>query len=107
MTILLILMVYMPSYTIYNEKNILQRGRNKMSKTKQFFTGLLNNVLFGIKTSFAASKFYFSLKLIILLSSTAVPLINIWLWKEVLNGIVEYEKAGKTVIIRALKKSDL
>ena len=70
-----------------------------MSKTKQFFTGLLNNVLFGIKTSFAASKFYFSLKLIILLSSTAVPLINIWLWKEVLNGIVEYEKAGKTVII--------
>ena len=75
-----------------------------MSKTKQFFTGLLNNVLFGIKTSFAASKFYFSLKLIILLSSTAVPLINIWLWKEVLNGIVEYEKAGKTVIIRALKK---
>ncbi len=59
-----------------------------MNKIKLFFSGLFRNVWFGIKTSFGASKFYFSMKLLILLSTTAIPLFNIWLWKEVLNGIV-------------------
>lgn len=55
-----------------------------MLKIKGFF----ENLWFGIKTSFEASKFYFSMKLVILLSTTVVPLLNIWIWKEVLNGIV-------------------
>lgn len=63
----------------------------KMNKVKEFFKGLFKNVWFGIKTSFCASKFYFSMKLLILLSTTAIPLVNIWLWKEVLNGIVAKE----------------
>ena len=62
-----------------------------MNKIKQFFSGLIGNVWFGIKTSFLASKFYFSMKLIILLSTTVLPLASIWLWKEILNGIVDYE----------------
>ena len=69
-----------------------------MGKIKHFFCGLLENVFFGIKTSYSASKVYFSLKLVILLSTTMIPLVNIWLWKEVLNGIVEYEKSDNTVI---------
>ena len=60
----------------------------KTNKIKEFFGGLFRNVWFGIKTSFLASGFYFSMKLLILLSTTAIPLVNIWLWKEVLNGIV-------------------
>lgn len=60
----------------------------KTNKIKEFFDGLFRNVWFGIKTSFLASGFYFSMKLLILLSTTAIPLVNIWLWKEVLNGIV-------------------
>lgn len=63
----------------------------KTDKIKAFFGGLFKNVWFGIKTSFLASKFYFSMKLLILLSTTIIPLVNIWLWKEVLNGIVAQE----------------
>jgi len=70
-----------------------------MNKIKQFFSGLLNNEWFGMKASFEASKFYFSMKLIILLSTTAIPLVNIWLWKEVLNGIVKSENTGYTVTV--------
>ena len=70
-----------------------------MNKIKHFFSRLLNNVWFGIKTSFLASKFYFSMKLLILFSTTAIPLVNIWLWKEVLNGIVDYQNSRKTVIV--------
>lgn len=70
-----------------------------MNKIKQFFSGLVKNVWFGVKTSFLASKFYFSMKLLILVSTTAIPLVNIWLWKEVLNGIVDYQNSSKTVIV--------
>ena len=70
-----------------------------MNKLKVFFSGLFRNVWFGIKTSFLASGFYFSMKLLILLSTTAIPLINIWLWKEVLNGIVDYQNNGNSVIV--------
>ena len=70
-----------------------------MNKLKVFFSGLFRNVWFGIKTSFLASKFYFSMKLLILLSTTAIPLINIWLWKEVLNGIVDYQNRSNSVIL--------
>lgn len=69
----------------------------RTNKIKDFFGGLLKNVWFGIKTSFLASKFYFSMKLLILLSTTIIPLVNIWLWKEVLNGIVAQE--AQTVFI--------
>ena len=58
-----------------------------MNKIKLLFSGLFKNVWFGIKTSFGASKFYFSMKLLTMFSTTAIPLFNIWLWKEVLNGI--------------------
>ena len=48
-----------------------------------------------MKTCFLASKFYFSMKIIVLLSTTAIPLINIWLWKEVLNSIADVGANGK------------
>lgn len=70
-----------------------------MNKIKQFLSGLIKNVWFGIKTSFNASKFYFSMKLLILLSTTAIPLVNIWLWKEVLNGIVNYHNSARIVVV--------
>lgn len=67
-----------------------------MNSIKSFFSSLYKNVWFGITTSFGASKFYFSMKFLILLSTTAVSLFNIWLWKEVLNGVVE--KDSKLVL---------
>lgn len=49
---------------------------------------MTKNIWFGVKTCFLASKLYFFLKCLILLSTTLIPMINIWLWKEVLNGIM-------------------
>lgn len=70
-----------------------------MNKLKSFFSGLFKNVWFGIKTCFLASKFYFSMKLIILMFTTLIPLVNLWLWKEVLNGIVDFGNSKQTVIV--------
>ena len=60
-----------------------------MGKKRGFLSGLSKNVWFGVKTCFFASRFYFSLKLLLLLFSTAVPLVCLWLWKEVLNGLTD------------------
>lgn len=70
-----------------------------MNKIKTFFFGLFKNVWFGIKTCFLASKCYFSMKLIILMFTTLIPLVNLWLWKEVLNGIVDFGNSKQTVIV--------
>ncbi len=70
-----------------------------MNKLKIFFSGLFKNVWFGIKTCFLASKFYFSMKLVILMFTTLIPLVNLWLWKEVLNGIVDFGNSKQTVIL--------
>lgn len=70
-----------------------------MNKIKNFFGSISKNVWFGIKTSFLASHKYFSLKCLILLSTTFIPLISIWLWKEILNGIVNINTARDTVIL--------
>ncbi len=60
-----------------------------MKENKNSYTGIIGNLWFGLKTCFLASKFYFSMKLLILLSTTALPLLNIALWREVLNGITK------------------
>ena len=70
-----------------------------MNKLTAFFSGLFKNVWFGIKTCFLASRFYFSMKLVILMFTTLIPLVNLWLWKEVLNGIMNFETDGQTVIV--------
>ena len=70
-----------------------------MNKIKTFFSGLFKNVWFGIKTCFLASEFYFSMKLVILMFTTLIPLVNLWLWKEVLNGIVDFGNSKQTVIV--------
>ena len=70
-----------------------------MNKIKTFFSGLFKNIWFGIKTCFLASKFYFSMKLVILMFTTLIPLVNLWLWKEVLNGIVDFGNSKQTVIV--------
>ena len=70
-----------------------------MNKCKFFFSGILKNVWFGITTCFKASKFYFSMKFVILMFTTLIPLGNLWLWKEVLNGITDFENHENTVIV--------
>lgn len=70
-----------------------------MNKFKSFFINISRNVWFGIKTSYFASKMYFLLKCLILLSTTFIPLITIWLWKEILNGIVRIDTTKSAVFL--------
>lgn len=70
-----------------------------MNKIKIFFSSIPKNVWFGIKTSYFASKKYFLLKCLLLFSTTFIPLITIWLWKEILNEIVKIDTAEGTVIL--------
>lgn len=70
-----------------------------MKKTAASLFGLFKNVRFGIKLCFLASRFYFVLKLVVLLFSTAIPLLNLWLWKEILNGIADYQDAYRSVVL--------
>ena len=68
-----------------------------MKNIKAYFSSLSSNIWFGFKTSYLASKKYFSLKLLLLLFSTFIPLITIWLWRGILNGIID--KSTNLVII--------
>ena len=70
-----------------------------MNKIKSFFARISKNIWFGIKTSYLASKKYFLLKCLILFSTTFIPLMTIWLWKEVLNGIVNISTTATTVLL--------
>lgn len=54
---------------------------------KRFFGSISNNIWFGIKSCFYASKKYFFIKCIFLLFTTGVPLTTIWLWRQILNGL--------------------
>lgn len=49
----------------------------------------MGNVVFSLKVSFLASKKYFLLKCLILLSNTAIPVVSIWIWKNILNGVMD------------------
>ncbi|MBP1588472.1 MAG: ABC transporter ATP-binding protein [Clostridia bacterium] len=62
-----------------------------MNKTNSILSNITKNIWFGIKTSFCASKKYFLLKFLVLVSTTVIPLVNIWLWKEILNGIINVD----------------
>ena len=68
-------------------------------KKKTKASEIIGSVWFGVKTCFLASKFYFSMKLVILIFTTVIPLINLWLWKEVLNGIFDYQNNKQSIIV--------
>lgn len=63
------------------------KGEDTMRKIYNFFSDIVNNVWFGIKTSYCASKKYFLAKCIILCSTTVIPLLSIWIWKTVINAV--------------------
>jgi len=72
--------------------------QEKIGNRSAFFR-LASNVFFGVRTSFCASKRYFILRCLDLLFDTAVPLINIRLWKEILDGIFTQGKNSGAVFL--------
>lgn len=69
-----------------------------MKKVREFFGGITKNIWFGIKSCFLASKKYFLLKCLVLVSTTFIPLTTIWLWKEILNGISEDIQISEDIV---------
>ena len=60
---------------------------------------LYDNMLFGIKQCYHASKKYFMMKCLILISTTFMPLLTIWIWKEILNEVVSKNISEKRIIV--------
>lgn len=58
----------------------------------------LNSIWFSIRISYLASKKYFLLRLFTLASTTVLPLMAIWIWKEIINGII-YRRADFMVFL--------
>ena len=58
-----------------------------MKRFKKIIGEIPRNILFGLKISYQASKYYFILKCFILLLTSFLPLLTFWLWKEILNDI--------------------
>lgn len=71
-----------------------------MSDNKNYSFRLIENILFGVKISYFASRLYFFMKIIILIYTTSIPVVNIWLWKEILNKINNYIEG--VIIVRYL-----
>ena len=59
-----------------------------MKNIKKSLGDLYKNMLFGINQCYHASKKYFMMKCLILISTTFMPLLTIWIWKEILNEVV-------------------
>lgn len=69
-----------------------------INNIKKFFSNITKNILFGLKLSFKASKKFFLLKIIILLFTTVVPIFTMWIWKEILNGVTNFNKLNISII---------
>lgn len=48
----------------------------------------LNSFVFSVKISYLASKRYFFMRLFLVVSTTVFPIVNIWVWKEIINNII-------------------
>lgn len=66
---------------------------------KRSSSGIIGNVWFGLKTCFLASRFYFSVKIILTLMSTFIPLVSIYLWKIILNNLVSPARNNEQILI--------
>ena len=69
--------------TVCRQKNI--REVSIMNKIKEYFT----NVGYASKIIWTASKKYFILKFILSLISSVLPYLPLFLWRELINALVE------------------
>lgn len=60
---------------------------------------LYENILFSFKVSYKASKKYFFAKIICLMLLTILPIVNAWIWKNILNAIVNLEWEKKVLLL--------
>lgn len=68
-----------------------------MKNIMKTLSDIYQNMLFGIKHCYRASRKYFIIKCLILLSTTVMPLLAIWIWKEILNEAVSQHISEKRI----------
>lgn len=64
-----------------------------MRQINFFFFEIIRNVSFGVKVSYKASRFYFICKCIVLLWTTFIPIVLLWIWKGILNELTGYSES--------------
>ena len=57
----------------------------------------MRNILFSFRSSFLASKKYFTIKCVISVITIVIPLVNMTLWRNVLNDI-SYNALERTLL---------
>lgn len=71
-----------------------------MNKLKKFFSVLFRNIYFSLRSCFYASKKYMTMKIIVLLLQSSIPLLTILLWRGIINLIAEdVAKNGYSILI--------
>lgn len=73
-----------------------------MNKLKKYFGVLFRNIYFCLKPCFYASKKYMTMKIIVLLLQSAIPLLTITLWRDIINLIVEDVAKNRYLILMYL-----
>ncbi len=73
-----------------------------MNKLKKYFGVLFKNIYFCLKSCFNASKKYMTMKIIVLLLQSAIPLLTITLWRDIINLIVEDVAKNRYLILMYL-----
>lgn len=53
------------------------------------FKKCMGNILFSFRSSFLASRKYFTVKCVISIITIVIPLVNMTLWRNILNGITD------------------
>lgn len=72
--------------------------KNSMKSIKELY----ENILFSFNVSYKASRKYFFAKSICLMLLTILPIVNAWIWKNILNAIVKFEWEKKVLLIVVL-----
>lgn len=70
-----------------------------MKRGKKAVGEIVANLAFGFNISFRAAKKHFIMKCILLFAGIALPLSDIWIWKEILNRIAEEAGADEAVFL--------
>lgn len=62
----------------------------------------LNDIKYGIKVIFAASKKYFLIKLLLSMISALLPYLPLFLWRGLLNSLVNFLNENSEVLVRKI-----
>jgi len=71
----------------------------RLNKMKKNFSLIFKNIWFGIKVNYNASKYLFIMKSINLFLTVSISFVILWLWKNIINIIANYNNQNINLFI--------